>query len=99
MPSEVEYKVDLCRQRCDCGKFQVDQILCRHVFSCCENPRLDWQMYIHDVYKMDRVRRVYKARFRPLENLTTWPLYHEPQFVGNSFLRQVAKGRPKMTLS
>ncbi|XP_020978007.1 uncharacterized protein LOC110271427 [Arachis ipaensis] len=32
---------DLCRQRCDCGEFQVDRIPCRHVFACCANQRLD----------------------------------------------------------
>ncbi|RYR33629.1 hypothetical protein Ahy_A10g048256 [Arachis hypogaea] len=62
MPSGLEYAIDLRRQRCDCGKFQVDQILCRHVFACCANQWLDWQLYVHDVYKMDQVRRVYGAR-------------------------------------
>ncbi|RYR78879.1 hypothetical protein Ahy_A01g003744 [Arachis hypogaea] len=67
-PSGVEYAVDLRRQRCDCGEFQMDQ-----------------------------VRRVYSVRFRPLGNPTTWPVYHGPRFVGNPFLRQVSKGRLRMT--
>ncbi|XP_016164934.1 uncharacterized protein LOC107607499 [Arachis ipaensis] len=97
MPNGVEYAVDLRQQRCDYGEFQVDRIPCRHVLACCANQRLDWQVYVHDVYKMDSVRRVYRARFRPLENPTTWPAYRGPRFVGNPFLRRVAKGRPKMT--
>ncbi|XP_016178963.1 uncharacterized protein LOC107621455 [Arachis ipaensis] len=97
MPSGVEYAVDLRQQRCDCGEFQVDRILCRHVLACCANQRLDWQVYVHDVYKMDQVRRVYRARFRPQGNPTTWPAYHGPRFIGNPFLRRVTKGRPKMT--
>ncbi|QHO43549.1 uncharacterized protein DS421_5g163690 [Arachis hypogaea] len=97
MPSGVEYAVDLRQRRCDCGEFQVDRIPCRHVFACCANQRLDWQVYVHDVYKMDQVRRVYRVRFRPLGNPATWPAYHGPRFVGNPFLRRVAKGRPKMT--
>ncbi|RYR30818.1 hypothetical protein Ahy_B01g055587 [Arachis hypogaea] len=48
-------------------------------------------------FQMDQVRRVYRARFRPLKNPATWPAYHGPRFVGNPFLRRVAKGRPKMT--
>ncbi|XP_072086993.1 uncharacterized protein [Arachis hypogaea] len=68
MPSELEYAVDLRRQPCDCGEFQMDQ-----------------------------VRRVYRARFRPLENPTTWPAYNGPRFVPNPFLRRVTKGRPRMT--
>ncbi|RYR25645.1 hypothetical protein Ahy_B02g059515 [Arachis hypogaea] len=97
MPSRVEYVVDLRRQRCDYGEFQVDRIPCRHVFACCANQRLDWQVYVHDVYKMDQVRRVYRARFRPLGNPTTWPSYNGPRFVPNPYLRRVSKGRPRMT--
>ncbi|RYR08006.1 hypothetical protein Ahy_B05g075529 [Arachis hypogaea] len=88
IPNGVEYAVDLHRQWCECSEFQVDRLPCRH---------LDWQLYVHDVYKMDQVRRVYRARFRPLGNPTTWPLYHGPRFVGNLFLRRVAKDRPRMT--
>ncbi|RYQ89453.1 hypothetical protein Ahy_B09g096091 isoform I [Arachis hypogaea] len=81
MPSGLEYAVDLRRHQCDCGEFQ----------------RLDWQLYVHDVYKMDQVRRVYRARFRPLGNPSTWPAYTGPRFVPNPFLRRVTKGRPRMT--
>ncbi|RYQ88034.1 hypothetical protein Ahy_B09g095478 isoform D [Arachis hypogaea] len=97
MPSGLEFAVDLRGLRCDCGEFQVDRIPCRHVFACCANQRLDWQVYVHDVYKMDQVRRVYRARFRPLGNPTTWPAYNGPRFIPNPFLRRVGKGRPKMT--
>ncbi|RYR47081.1 hypothetical protein Ahy_A07g033008 [Arachis hypogaea] len=55
MPSRVEYAVDLCQHRFDCSEFQVDRISCRHVFACCANQRLDWQVYVYDVYKMDQV--------------------------------------------
>nr|XP_025607949.1 uncharacterized protein LOC112701404 [Arachis hypogaea] len=97
MPGGTEYAVDLRQQRCDCGEFQVDRIPCRHVFACCANQRLDWRVYIHEVYKMDQVRRVYRGRFRPLGNPTTWPVYSGPRFVPNPNLRRVTKGRPRMT--
>ncbi|RYR32093.1 hypothetical protein Ahy_B01g057094 [Arachis hypogaea] len=97
MPSGCEFAVDLRQRRCDCGEFQVDRLPCRHVFACCANQRLDWQVYVHDVYKMEQVRKVYKARFRPLGNPTTWPMYNGPRFVPNPFLKRVTKGRPKMT--
>ncbi|RYR30554.1 hypothetical protein Ahy_B01g055296 [Arachis hypogaea] len=73
------------RQRCDCDKFQVDRIPCRHVFAFCANQRLDWQVYVHDVYKMDQLQKVYRTRFRPLGNPTTWPSYHGRRFVPNLF--------------
>ncbi|RYR61373.1 hypothetical protein Ahy_A04g018543 [Arachis hypogaea] len=91
MPSRLEFAVDLRGLRCDCGEFQVDRIPCRHVFACCANQRLDWKMYVHDVYKMDQVWQVYRARFRPLGNPTTWPAYNGPRFVPNPYLRQVTK--------
>ncbi|RYR13973.1 hypothetical protein Ahy_B04g070687 isoform L [Arachis hypogaea] len=78
------------------GNIQVDRIPCRHVFACCANQRLDWKLYVHDVYKMEQIRRVYRARFRPLDNPTTWPAYHGPRFVPNPYLRRVSKGRPRM---
>nr|XP_029148382.1 uncharacterized protein LOC114925239 [Arachis hypogaea] len=43
--------VDLARRTCDCGHFQVERIPYRHVIACCANQRLDWQLYVHDVYK------------------------------------------------
>ncbi|RYR46998.1 hypothetical protein Ahy_A07g032893 [Arachis hypogaea] len=52
MPSGLEFAVDLRSLRCDCGEFQVDRIPCRHVFACCANQRLDWRLYVHDVYKI-----------------------------------------------
>ncbi|XP_057730417.1 uncharacterized protein LOC130945728 [Arachis stenosperma] len=79
------------------GNIQVDRIPCRHVFACCANQRLDWRLYVHDVYKMDQVRRVYRARFRPLGNPTTWPAYNGPQFIPNPYLQRVEKGHPRMT--
>ncbi|RYQ89458.1 hypothetical protein Ahy_B09g096091 isoform A [Arachis hypogaea] len=48
-------------------------------------------------FQMDQVRRVYRARFRPLGNPSTWPAYTGPRFVPNPFLRRVTKGRPRMT--
>ncbi|XP_052113797.1 uncharacterized protein LOC107474538 [Arachis duranensis] len=97
MPSGLEFAVDLRSLRCDFGEFQVDRIPCRHVFACCANQRLDWRLYVHDVYKMDQVRRVYRARFRPLGNPTTWPAYNGPRFIPNPYMRRVSKGRPRMT--
>ncbi|XP_072073762.1 uncharacterized protein [Arachis hypogaea] len=79
-----------------CGEFQVDRILCRHVFAYCANQQLDWEVYVHDVYKMDQVRRVYRVRFRPLGNPTTWPSYNGPRFVPNLYLRHVTKDHPRM---
>ncbi|RYR41098.1 hypothetical protein Ahy_A08g037496 [Arachis hypogaea] len=89
--------VDLARRRCDCGHFQVERIPCRHVIACCANQRLDWQLYVHDVYKMTEIRKVYRFEFTPLGDAETWPDYEGPTLVANPALRRTSKGRPKLT--
>ncbi|XP_015953842.1 uncharacterized protein LOC107478216 [Arachis duranensis] len=89
--------VDLARRTCDCGHFQVERIPCRHVIACCANQRLDWQLYVHDVYKMTEVRKVYKFEFTPLGDPDTWPAYEGPTLVANPAQRRTSKGRPKLT--
>ncbi|RYR27764.1 hypothetical protein Ahy_B01g051812 [Arachis hypogaea] len=91
MPSGMEYAIDLCHWQCDCGDFQVDRIPCLHMFACCANQRLDWQVYVIEV------RKVCRARFRPLENPTTWSVVEGPRMIPNPSLRRVWKGRPKIT--
>ncbi|RYR58634.1 hypothetical protein Ahy_A05g024494 [Arachis hypogaea] len=95
MPSGLEFAVNLRLRHCDCVEFQVDRISCHHVFACCVNQRLDWKQYVHEVYTMAEIRKVYRTRFRPLENPTTWPVYQGSRLVPNPHLRRVAKGRPK----
>ncbi|XP_015955186.1 uncharacterized protein LOC107479569 [Arachis duranensis] len=74
------------------------------VFELCEMPSgLEFAVDLRGLrcdcgeFQMDQVRRVYRARFRPLGNPTTWPAYNGPRFIPNPFLRRVTKGRPKMT--
>ncbi|RYR72148.1 hypothetical protein Ahy_A02g006355 [Arachis hypogaea] len=35
--------------------FEVERLPCRHVIACCANQPLDWQLYVHDVYKIIEV--------------------------------------------
>ncbi|RYR28729.1 hypothetical protein Ahy_B01g052891 [Arachis hypogaea] len=46
---------------------------------------------------MEQIWRVYRARFRPLGNPTTWPAYNGPRFILNPYLRRVTKSRLRMT--
>ncbi|XP_057760423.1 uncharacterized protein LOC130980798 [Arachis stenosperma] len=95
MPSGLEFAVNLRLRHCDCAEFKVDRNSCHHVFACCAKQRLDWKQYVHEVYTMAEIRKVYRTRFRPLENPTTWPVYLGSRLVPNPHLRRVAKGRPK----
>ncbi|RYR37088.1 hypothetical protein Ahy_A09g042012 [Arachis hypogaea] len=38
-----------------------------------------------------------RARFKPLGNPATWPVYQGPRHIPNQHLKQVSKGRPKIT--
>ncbi|QHO04709.1 uncharacterized protein DS421_13g442520 [Arachis hypogaea] len=77
--------------------FEVERISCRHVIACCANQRLDWQLYVHDVYKMKEVRKVYRFEFTLLGDPETLPAYEGPTLVANPALRRTSKGRPKLT--
>ncbi|RYR50355.1 hypothetical protein Ahy_A07g036947 [Arachis hypogaea] len=57
--------------------------------------RLDWKQYVHEIYTIGEIQKVYKTQFRPLENPTIWPLHQGPRVVPNPHLKRVAKGRPK----
>ncbi|XP_025664296.1 uncharacterized protein [Arachis hypogaea] len=97
MPNGKELVVDLARRTCDCGHFQVERLPCRHVIACYANQRLDWQLYVHDVYRMTKVRKVYRFEFVPLGDAETWPSYQGPTLVANPALKRTSKGRPKLT--
>ncbi|XP_072062169.1 uncharacterized protein [Arachis hypogaea] len=97
MPRGLEYAVNLHQRHCDCGEFQTYRIPCHHVFACSANQRLDWQQYVHDIYRMEEIKKVYRARFKPLGNPATWPMYQGPRHIPNPHLKQVSKGRPKIT--
>ncbi|XP_016195308.1 uncharacterized protein LOC107636302 [Arachis ipaensis] len=79
------------------GKVLVERLPYRHVIACCANQRLDWQLYVHDVYRMTEVCKVYRFEFVPLGDAETWPAYQGPTLVANLALRRTSKGRPKLT--
>ncbi|RYR08491.1 hypothetical protein Ahy_B05g076199 [Arachis hypogaea] len=97
MPGGRVLVVDLARQRCDYGHFQVERLPCHHVIACCANQCLDWQVYVGDVYKMSEIHKVYRIEFVLLCDTETWPGYSGPTMVANPALRRTSKGRPKST--
>ncbi|RYR67524.1 hypothetical protein Ahy_A03g013930 [Arachis hypogaea] len=96
MSSDLEFAVNLHFWHCGCGEFQVDQIPCCHVFDCYTNHHLNWKQYMHEIYTMREIQKVYRTRFRPLEN-PTWSMYQGPRLVSNSHLKRVTKDRSKKT--
>ncbi|XP_057730854.1 uncharacterized protein LOC130946197 [Arachis stenosperma] len=91
------HTVNLAQRHCDCGHFQVERLPCRHVLACCANQRLDWQIYVHDVYKMSEICKVYRGEFVPMGDPSTWAPYEGAKVIANWTLRRATKGRPKST--
>ncbi|XP_057760166.1 uncharacterized protein LOC130980512 [Arachis stenosperma] len=77
--------------------FEVERLLCRHVLACCTNQRLDWQVHVHDVYKMSKICKVYRGEFVPIGDPSTWDRYEGAKVIANWTLRHTTKGRPKST--
>ncbi|XP_015952775.1 uncharacterized protein LOC107477297 [Arachis duranensis] len=91
------YTVNLAQRHCDCSHFQVEQLPYRHVLACCANQRLDWQVYVHDVYKMSEIFKVYKCEFVPMGDPSTYDRYEGAKVIANWTLRRATKGRLKST--
>ncbi|XP_025702573.1 uncharacterized protein [Arachis hypogaea] len=66
------YTVNLAQRHCDCGHFQVERLPCHHMLAYCANQCLDWQVYVHDVYKMSEICKVYRCEFVPMDDPSTW---------------------------
>nr|XP_029147041.1 uncharacterized protein LOC112733035 [Arachis hypogaea] len=77
--------------------YTVERLPCRHVLACCANQRLDWQVYVHDVYKMSQICKVYRGEFVPMGDPSTWDRYEGAKVIANWTLRRATKGRPKST--
>ncbi|RYR74347.1 hypothetical protein Ahy_A02g009021 [Arachis hypogaea] len=91
------YIVNLAQRHYDCGHFQVERLPCCHVLGCCVNQRLDWQVYVHDMYKMSEICKVYRGEFVPMGDPSTWDRYEGAKVIANWTLRRTTKGRPKLT--
>ncbi|XP_025616572.1 uncharacterized protein [Arachis hypogaea] len=63
--------------------YTVERLPCRHVLACCANQRLDWQVYVHDVYKMYEICKVYRGEFVPMGDPSTWDRYEEAKVIAN----------------
>ncbi|RYR69377.1 hypothetical protein Ahy_A03g015933 [Arachis hypogaea] len=77
------YTVYLAQRHCDCGHFQVERLSCRH--------RLDWQLYVHDVYKKPEICKVYKGEFVLMGGPFTWDRYERAKVIANWTLRRATK--------
>ncbi|RYR47040.1 hypothetical protein Ahy_A07g032947 isoform A [Arachis hypogaea] len=97
LSSKEELKVDLRHGYCDCGDFQTDRYPCPHVIACCSNQNINWEVYVNDIYRIDKVCKLYEKEFEVVGHQSTWPVYNGPRIQPNSLSKRNMKGRPKST--
>ncbi|XP_015941353.1 uncharacterized protein LOC107466857 [Arachis duranensis] len=91
------YQVFLRDRTCDCGYFQTLHYPCCHAIACCAQSRLDWAMYVHEVYTMSKVFSVYRMGFLPPIPEGLWPLNAGLTIVPNPNMRRAREGQLRST--
>ncbi|RYR49920.1 hypothetical protein Ahy_A07g036444 isoform B [Arachis hypogaea] len=86
------------------GNIVVSQFdRCNKMFEVCEIQdgsiynHLDWQVYLHDMYKMYEIYKVYRGEFVLMDDPSTWARYEGAKVITNWTLRCATKGQPKST--
>ena len=97
-PSSHQYgrccRVDLTHRSCDCGEFQIQKFPCTHAFAACANVSLDPNQFVHHIFRLDTLVKIYNNEFRPIGDVANWPSTSEPTLLPNkSMIRR--KGRPR----
>ncbi|XP_072058076.1 uncharacterized protein [Arachis hypogaea] len=91
------YRVSLQHCTCDCGYFQALHYPCCHAIACCAQSRLDWSIYVDEVYTMQKVFRVYQMGFVTPIPEGLWPPYDGPTVIPDPSLRHCHDGRSRST--
>ncbi|XP_016195394.1 uncharacterized protein LOC107636392 [Arachis ipaensis] len=91
------YRVSLQDRTCDCGYFQALHYPCCHAIACCAQSRLDWSIYVDEVYTMQKVFRVYQMSFVPPIPEGLWPPYDGPIVIPDPSLRRCCDERLRST--
>ncbi|RYR10330.1 hypothetical protein Ahy_B05g078802 [Arachis hypogaea] len=61
--------------------FEVERLSCRHVLACCTNQHLDWQVYVHDMYKISEICKIYRDEFVPMGDPSMWARYEGAKMI------------------
>nr|XP_029145714.1 uncharacterized protein LOC114924643 [Arachis hypogaea] len=90
-------RVSLASRTCDCGYFQALHFSCQHALACCAYSRVTWSSYVHSVYQISSVFRVYQMGFTPPIPEGFWPPYDGPTVIPDPAKRRAREGRPRST--
>ncbi|XP_072060171.1 uncharacterized protein [Arachis hypogaea] len=90
-------RVFLQDHTCDFGYFQALHYPCCHAIACCAQSRLDWSIYVDEVYTMQKVFRVCQMGFVLPIPEGLWPPYDGLTVIPDPSLRRCRDGRPRYT--
>ncbi|XP_016167955.1 uncharacterized protein LOC107610415 [Arachis ipaensis] len=91
------YRVSLASRTCDCRYFQALHFPCQHALACCAYSRVTWSFYVHSVYQISSVFRVYQMGFTPPIPEGFWPPYDGPTVIPDPAKRRAREGHPRST--
>ncbi|XP_015940879.1 uncharacterized protein LOC107466417 [Arachis duranensis] len=91
------YRVSLRDRTCDYGYFQALHYPCCHAIICYVQSRLDWAIYVDEVYNMSKVFKDYQMSFSPCIPEGLWPPYDGPTVIPKSSMRRAREGQPWST--
>ncbi|XP_016199295.1 uncharacterized protein LOC107640271 [Arachis ipaensis] len=69
------------RKMQDGSIYTVERLSCRHVLACCTNQHLDWQVYVHDMYKISEICKIYRDEFVPMGDPSMWARYEGAKMI------------------
>ena len=63
------HTVDLQNRICSCREWQVTGKPCRHALAwICSNRGIKIKDYVHEYYSVDKFKKSYEARVKPIPN-------------------------------
>ncbi|KAL5784528.1 hypothetical protein ACOSQ2_006920 [Xanthoceras sorbifolium] len=88
------YVVDLEKQSCDCGLWEVTGIPCKHAMAVITTKRLNSHDYVHKYLTKEYYLKTYSHAITPIPDQSLWPDDDNPSIVLPPEKKRMP-GRPK----
>jgi hypothetical protein len=71
MDRDYQYIVDLIAKTCDCRKWNLSGIRCKHGISCLRHERIPPEAGVNQCYTIDSFNRAYGRNIMPCKDMTS----------------------------
>ena len=91
------YRVDLKAGECSCTIPHLIHLPCSHLITACKARGLNYMShtYMSPLYGRENTLKIWESSFEPYLDPTQWPPYVGFEYVPDSNLKKVGKGRRK----